>query len=80
MTWLLVFVGMLLVVLGMSIGVIMGRKPIAGSCGGLAKLNMARDDCPVCGGHQDICDETNGSDKGQELGKAPHLGYDVTCR
>ena len=31
MTWLLVFFIMLLVVLGMAIGVIFGRKPIAGS-------------------------------------------------
>lgn len=40
MTWLLVFVIMLLVVFGMSIGVIMGRKPIAGSCGGIANLGI----------------------------------------
>lgn len=42
MTWLLVFVIMLLVVFGMSIGVIMGRKPIAGSCGGIANLGIGR--------------------------------------
>ena len=42
MTWLLVFVIMLLVVFGMSIGVIMGRKPIAGSCGGIANLGIER--------------------------------------
>ena len=36
MTWLLVFVGMLLVVLGKADGVIFGRKPNAGSCGGIA--------------------------------------------
>lgn len=30
MTWLLVFLVMVLVVAGMAIGVIMGRKPIAG--------------------------------------------------
>lgn len=79
MTWLLVFVGMLLVVLAMSVGVIMGRKPIAGSCGGLAKLKMAKDDCPVCGGDQDICDETNANpDKSKD--KTSHPGYDVTCR
>lgn len=43
MTWLLVFVIMLLVVFGMSIGVIMGRKPIAGSCGGIANLGIEKE-------------------------------------
>ena len=42
MTWLVVFLVMLLVVFGMSIGVIMGRKPIAGSCGGIANLGIVR--------------------------------------
>ena len=34
MTFLVVFLVMVLVVGMMAIGVIMGRKPIAGSCGG----------------------------------------------
>lgn len=59
MTWLLVFLVMLLVVLGMSIGVIMGRKPIAGSCGGIANLGIEKDECPICGGNQAKCDEAN---------------------
>lgn len=79
MTWLLVFLIMLLVVLGMSVGVIMGRQPIAGSCGGLAKLKMARDDCPVCGGDQEVCDQTN-ADPDKPKDNTPHLGYDVSCR
>ena len=33
MIWLIVFCTMLLVVSLMAVGVIMGRKPIAGSCG-----------------------------------------------
>lgn len=77
MTWVLVFVTMLLVVLGMSIGVIMGRNPIAGSCGGLAKLKMARDDCPVCGGDQDKCDEVN---EETPSSTQKNLAYDATCR
>lgn len=58
-TWILVFLIMLLVVLGMAVGVIMGRPPIAGSCGGIANLGIEKDECPICGGSQDKCDEAN---------------------
>ncbi|HRP76004.1 MAG TPA: (Na+)-NQR maturation NqrM [Rhodocyclaceae bacterium] len=34
------FVIMGLAVLGMAVGVIAGRKPIAGSCGGLGKFGL----------------------------------------
>ena len=59
MTWLLVFVIMLLVVFGMSIGVIMGRKPIAGSCGGIANHLGIEKECSICGGDRQKCEETN---------------------
>lgn len=58
MTWLLVFVVMLLVVFGMAIGVIMGRKPIAGSCGGIANLGIEKE-CSICGGSREKCEEIN---------------------
>lgn len=49
---------MLLVVGAMSIGVIMGRKPIAGSCGG---VGAALDDpdyiCNLCGNDPKKCEE-----------------------
>ena len=59
MTWLLVFVIMLLVVLGMAVGVIFGRKPIAGSCGGIANLGIEKDECPICGGDTKKCEEAS---------------------
>ncbi len=74
MTWVLVFLVMLLVVLGMSIGVIMGRKPIAGSCGGIANLGIEKDECPICGGDQDKCEEANA---GGGKDGTPALGYDA---
>lgn len=58
MTWLLVFLVMLLVVFGMAIGVIMGRKPIAGSCGGIAALGIEKE-CSICGGSREKCEEVN---------------------
>ena len=58
MIWLTVFLVMLLVVFGMSIGVIMGRKPIAGSCGGIANLGIEKE-CSICGGSREKCDEVN---------------------
>ncbi len=38
--FIVVFVVMLTVVLAMSIGVISGRKPIGGSCGGLGAVGL----------------------------------------
>ena len=40
MTFLIVFAVMALVVAMMAVGVMAGRKPIAGSCGGIANLGI----------------------------------------
>jgi hypothetical protein len=59
---MLIFVITLLVLLSivtaMSVGVIMGRKPIAGSCGGVAAA-LGEEDyvCEICGGDPEKCDE-----------------------
>lgn len=55
MTLLFAFIGMLVIVAGMSIGVIMGRKPIAGSCGGMKALGLDTE-CEVCGGDPRACE------------------------
>lgn len=47
---------LLLLITGMSIGVLMGRKPIAGSCGGMAALGMEVA-CEICGGDTTKCVE-----------------------
>ena len=39
-TLIIVFVFMLLVVAAMGIGILMGRKPISGSCGGMSAIGM----------------------------------------
>lgn len=76
MTWLIVFLVMLLVVFGMSIGVIMGRKPIAGSCGGIANLGIEKE-CSICGGSREKCEEVN---KETSEGTKADLAYDATRR
>ncbi|MEH6582854.1 MAG: (Na+)-NQR maturation NqrM [Halioglobus sp.] len=59
------FVSMLvfaLVIAGMAIGVIMGRPPIKGSCGGMGALGIDTA-CDLCGGDPQRCDEeTRGGD------------------
>lgn len=77
MTWLLVFVIMLLVVLGMAVGVIFGRKPIAGSCGGIANLGIEKE-CSICGGNREKCEEVNRGEKTDVVDAA--LAYDATKR
>ncbi len=56
-TLLLTFGLMLLLVVGMAVGVLAGRKPIKGSCGGLQNLGL-KGKCDVCGGDFEKCDET----------------------
>lgn len=60
MTWLIAFIVMLLVVAGMAIGVMAGRKPIAGSCGGIATLGIEKE-CSICGNDFSKCENQNAS-------------------
>ena len=53
------FISMLIIALvigGMAIGVIMGRPPIKGSCGGMGALGIDTA-CELCGGDPTRCDE-----------------------
>jgi len=61
-TVVLSFAGMLIVVAIMAIGVAFGRKPIAGSCGGIAQLNprLGLDgECQICGRKPQDCPNDN---------------------
>ena len=73
---LVVFAVMLLVVLGMASGVMAGRKPIAGSCGGIAALGIEKN-CSICGGERLKCEEANANGTVQA---ARELSYDATAR
>ncbi len=73
---LVVFSVMLLVVLGMASGVMAGRKPIGGSCGGIAALGIEKS-CSICGGERQKCDEANADGAVQAR---EELAYDAMAR
>lgn len=54
--FLTVFAVMLLVVSAMAIGVMFGRKPISGSCGGIGNTGVASGPCAFCGGNPTACE------------------------
>ena len=54
-TFLFAFVLMVVLVTMMAVGVIWGREPIKGSCGGMKALGSEME-CEICGGDLDKCD------------------------
>ncbi len=63
-TLLLVFILLALVITAMSVGVILGRKPITGSCGGIgAALGEKNYTCDICGGDPNKCEEQQMDEK-----------------
>ena len=48
-----------LVMAAMAVGVIMGRAPIKGSCGGMGAVGIDTA-CEICGGDPQRCDEETG--------------------
>ena len=63
-----------LVMAGMAVGVLAGRSPIKGSCGGMGALGVDTA-CDLCGGNPQRCDEETrstetGKDKGSQYYRA----------
>ncbi|WP_372614437.1 (Na+)-NQR maturation NqrM [Halomonas sp.] len=82
--WLLVLGFMLLIMAGMAVGVIMGRRPIAGSCGGLNQLGM-KEGCEICGGKDEVCEEEGRKSSGSarrrsDENRGADLGYNAVRR
>lgn len=77
-TFLAVFAFMLIIVAGMAVGVMFGRKPLKGSCGGMAALGMETE-CDVCGGDQTRCEKENQTPTESARGnKSANLAVDAT--
>lgn len=73
-TLLIVFTVMVLFVVFMSVGLLMGGKPISGSCGGMSAVGM-KGACDVCGGDLQKCESTSKDPIRQE---AEDLFYDAS--
>ncbi len=68
-----VLVVLLLIMAVMSVGVLMGRQPIKGSCGGIgAALGEDEYVCDICGDDPAKCEEISGQD-------ASKLAYDAAA-
>lgn len=78
MMTLFLSVCILLLVVGiMSVGVIMGREPIKGSCGGMSALGMDTA-CDICGGNTSRC-EKNAELEADHADSAPgELAYEAS--
>lgn len=70
---------MLLVVGAMSVGVLFGRKPIAGSCGGVGQA-LGQDDyvCDLCGNDESKCEEIRREDSSGKQ-TASQLAYNASA-
>ena len=62
----IIIVGLLIT--AMAIGVIMGRKPISGSCGGVGAALGEKDyTCDICGGDPNKCEEQGTASESTDL-------------
>lgn len=75
--WLMVLAVMLIVVGVMSVGVLLGRKPISGSCGGLNNLGL-KQGCDICGGKDEVCEEQQRKEKLKLVAYKPELAFDAS--
>ncbi|MFT7223302.1 MAG: hypothetical protein ACI82Z_000836, partial [Cellvibrionaceae bacterium] len=67
-TIFLAFVLLALVILAMSVGILLGRRPISGSCGGIgAALGEKNYSCDICGSDPKKCREIVAEKKVKEF-------------
>ena len=78
-TLLLAFGAMLTIIAGMAVGVMFGRQPIKGSCGGMSAVGIDAE-CEICGGNPQRCESQAeapkpASVKALDAAKDSDLGY-----
>lgn len=67
MTVILAFVLLTVVFAAMSIGVLIGRKPITGSCGGVGAALGEKDySCEICGDDPQKCEQQQDLKKNEQ--------------
>jgi hypothetical protein len=76
-TLIFAFLFLLLVITAMSVGVIMGRKPISGSCGGLANVGI-EGKCSICGDDPQKCEEEQERKKDSDVDN--DLSYELKSK
>ena len=58
MTFVLALFVFMMIMAAMAVGVIFGRAPIKGSCGGLGAVGIDQE-CEICGGDPQRCDSNS---------------------
>lgn len=74
-TFLLVFLIVAMLLAAMSVGVMFGRKPISGTCGGIGALGISQS-CDLCGGSPQKCEDSR--NEADAPVTAEDLTYDAT--
>lgn len=76
-TLLFAFGAMLMIIGGMAVGVMFGRSPIKGSCGGMSAVGIDAE-CEICGGNPARCDSNLDSEQDNSPSASQGaLGYDA---
>jgi hypothetical protein len=74
--FILSFVVVVLLFVAMSIGVLLGRSPIKGSCGGMSALGLDTE-CDICGGNPAQCDNNDDVPSNGRVTGRQSLTYDA---
>ena len=79
---LLAFFVLVLIMAGMAVGVVLGKPPLKGSCGGVgAALNESDYTCDLCGDDPNKCDELfQGSEEEITKNSDINLAYDASSQ
>ena len=74
MTFVLALLVFVMIMASMAVGVIFGRAPIKGSCGGLGAVGIDQE-CEICGGDPQQCDSDSDAPAVRQF-TPPSMGAD----